>query len=192
MFKQVLALEPTNVKYLKRLVDAQTMAHTFDEAKSTLDKLAQEAPHDSELPLLQGHWWLAKGDAEQAIKAYLKVSREDGADAYCLAQIATSAAMRATESKARAIKLMEDLLSKLPEGISGSVQARVWCELGQDYDATGNHAKATQSYENGANQYRFEPSCQWFLCRAQGGEACKTYLQLEPHGRYADEARARH
>ncbi len=192
MFRQVLAMEPTNVKYLKRLAEAQTVAHSFDEAKTTLDKLATQAPHDSELPLLQGHWWLAKNDPEQAIKAYQKVSREDGADPFSLAQIATSAAMRTTDNKARAIKLMDDLLSKLPEGVSGSVQARVWCELGQDYEATGNHAKALQSYENGINQYRYEAGCQWLLCRAEGGEACKTYLQLEPHGRYADEARSRH
>ena len=191
--RKVAGSDPNNPKYLKKLAEAQTKGGMFADAKASLEKAGQLAPKDYDVHLLLGALAMAQHDYETALKQYEQISREDGGEPYTLAQLAISEAMRETGDKPKAVKHMEDFLSKIPEGTSSEMQSKLWCELGQAYEGTKNKAKATQSYQVGIEQYRFYADCHFFLCRVLGKgpeskEACKGYLTLEPRGRYAAEA----
>jgi tetratricopeptide (TPR) repeat protein len=196
----VAALQPItgaeckNVRLLNVMVQAQTRAKMFTEARATLQRAQALAPKDTGLTLLAGALLSAESNWPAAISTYQSVTPEAGGDLYTQAQLGIGSAMLLS-APSQAVVHLEGVLAKLPEGVSADMQARLLCQLGQAYEATQNKAKALQSYAFGIDKNRFVADCHFFQCRIlgpdpQGKEACKTYLTLEPHGRYASEAAA--
>jgi hypothetical protein len=129
-----------------------------------------------------------------AIAAYQAIGLDAGTDAYVQAQQGIGNALLATVP-AQAVAHLEGLLAKLPDNVSAQMQANLLCQLGQAYELTQNRAKAQQSYAFGIEKNRLVADCHFYQCRLLGNEpeakqACRTYLTLDPQGRFAAQAAA--
>ncbi|MEK7705119.1 MAG: tetratricopeptide repeat protein, partial [Myxococcota bacterium] len=162
--KAVVAKDPNNTRYYKALAEAQTVAGQLKEAKASLDRARQLAPQDVSITLLEGDRLAGQKQFDDAIAIYKSITVEAGADPYATAQIGISKALRDGGNKAKAVKHMEDVLANAPAGVTAEMQAKLWCELGVNYDATRNKDKAMQSFTVGIEQYRFYADCHYYAC----------------------------
>jgi tetratricopeptide (TPR) repeat protein len=104
-----------------------------------------------------------------------------------------SRALREAGKKAQANSHMEKFLENVPTTVKADLQAELWCELGQTYEALKNKEQALQAYTVGIEQYPYYADCHWFVCRLmkrgqEAKEACKRYLTVSPKGRYRERA----
>jgi tetratricopeptide (TPR) repeat protein len=104
--------------------------------------------------------------------------------------------MRESGKKPEAIKYLEDFLANVPGDVLQPEQARLWCELGVDYEVNKDKEHAERWYQQGIDTYRYEPSCHYYKCRLLGRgddakEECKQYLTLAPRGEFSEDARKR-
>jgi cellulose synthase operon protein C len=194
--RKATARQPNNVRYLKRFAEAQIKAKDFAGAKATLERAAQIAPADVELKILEGDRLRADKKWGDAIAAYKKVTREEGGIPFSNAQVGISAALRDSGKKADAVKHMTDVLEKAPVGIDPPTTAKLWCELGQNLEATKEIDRAMEVISSGLDAFRYYAPCNFYACRAMGRdpegiEYCKAYIALEPRGEFAAEAKRR-
>lgn len=190
--RHAAAKEPNNVRYYKKLAEAQFKSGDFNGAKASIERAGQLAPDDVDVKLLAGKKLREEKKFADAVTAYKVVTREMGGEPHAQAQIGISETMRESGKKAEAVKFMEDYLANAPSAIGPETQARLWCELGQGYEQTRNLEKARQSYMAGVDQFRFFPDCHYYLCRMGGAkESCKLYTTLAPTGEFAADAARR-
>lgn len=194
--RKAAAMEPNNVRYYRTLADAQIRSGDASGAKATLDRAAQLNPNDPELKVLEGDSLRAEKKYAQAIDVYKLIKKEHGGPILSRAAVGISAAMRESGKKPEAIKYLEDFLANVPGDVLQPEQAKLWCELGADYEANKDKEHAERWYQQGIDTYRYEPTCQYYMCRLLGRgdgavEACKTYLTLAPRGEFSEDARKR-
>ena len=194
--RKATSMEINNVAYIKRLADAQIRGKHFSEARTAIERGLQLAPKDTELRLLSGNLWAEQHDVSRAIQAYRQLTLDDGAEPFSRSQLAIAVALRESGARPAALKQVEDFLGQMPEAASADVQARLFCEMGQNYEGLKQKAKALEAYAQGIEKYRFYSGCHFFMCRLMGRgaaatAACKTYLTLDPRGKYAAEANQR-
>ena len=194
--RKAAAMEPNNVRYYRTLADAQVRSGDIDGAKATLDRASQLNPGDMELKVLEGDRLRADKKYPQAIEVYRLVKKENGGPLLARAALGISAALRDGGKKPEAIKHMEDFLANVPSDVMQPDQAKLWCELGVDYESTKDKEHAEKWYQQGIDTYRYEPNCHYYMCRLLGRgedakESCKTYLALAPRGEFAEDARKR-
>lgn len=195
--KKATEKAPKRVRYYKKLAVAQTRADQFDAAEATLSKAGELVPEDAEQTLLRGQLLLAKRQYDQAIETFESVKREDAdVGVYIDAQMGISNALRAAGRSKKAVSHMEDLLRNVPSGAGSRTQAKLWCELGRNFEATRSRKRALESYQNGIKQFPHYPACHFYVCRllrrgAQAQKACEKYLTLAPRGQFSRQAKRR-
>jgi tetratricopeptide (TPR) repeat protein len=191
--KKAAALDPNNCAYYKRLGEAQTCNDQPSDAKASYDRARQLCPKDTSLMLLEGERLFAAKKYDEAVEAFKKIRRDDGGVVFSRAQMGISRALREAGKKAQANKHMEKFFEDVPGAVKADLQAELWCELGQTYEALKNKEQALQAYTVGIEQYPYYADCHWYVCRLmkrgpEAKEACKRYLTVDPKGRYKDRA----
>jgi tetratricopeptide (TPR) repeat protein len=194
--KKTAALFPTNLSFMKKYLSACVAAGAVSEAKQGLEAAHRLAPKDVDLLLLQAEMAQLQHDAQDAEKIYRSIGQQDGNDAFTTAQLRLSALLRQRHHAEDAVTLMEGFLGKMPES-TPEQRSRSWCELGEAYAAAKNPHKATESFRQGIEAYRYNAACHQALCAVagdteEGQEACKTYATLEPQGRHDAAADGAH
>ncbi len=196
--QEAVKRNPDHIDYLRKLAEAQIQAKDFDGADKTLAHGISLAPKNSVLLLLKGERYVAAKKYKEAIAVYktVKIGENNDPIPFCDAQIGVSTALRLDKQAGKAAQYMEDFLGKAPSGVQPPMQAKLWCELGLDFDGKKEKERALTSFATGIEQFRFYPECHYYLCRSlgRGGEAaqaCKSYLALAPRGKYAADATRR-
>ncbi|MBC7793094.1 MAG: tetratricopeptide repeat protein, partial [Clostridia bacterium] len=188
--KAAASKAPNDPRYFKRLAEAQSAMGDSAAAKASLDRAAQLAPNDFEVKLLEGARLAKAKQYDQAIMQYDTIGKDLGAEAFARAQIAKAQAYIDSGRAGKAASSIEVFLGAVPSGTSKPLLAQTWCELGLAHEANKNHEAAMTAYQTGTDEFQYEPSCHWYLCRAGAGKSeCDLYATLAPNGEHAAEAR---
>jgi len=185
--------DANNVRYFKKLGDAQIRVGDAAGAKASLDRAAQFAPKDPELKLLAADLLYASKKYDDAIAAYKAVPEDAPADMLGQAAIGIARSYRDSARKPKSVEHLMKFMEQAP-AIGPEMTAKLWCELGISYDETKDKDKAQECFNTGVEQYRFYPECHYYMCRSLGPkdpsakEACSVYLALDPKGQFAADA----
>jgi tetratricopeptide (TPR) repeat protein len=198
--KEAVKMEPNDAQYLIKLAQAQIGAGDTAGAEQTIKRGLELAKDNAELLLARGDMLRTAKDYDEAIKAYeaLDLKTHTGPD-FAKAQIGIAAVHRERGKAPLAVKHIEDFLGKAPASVSKDpqLQAELWGELGQAYEAAGKDTKAEECYNVGVEQFRYYPDNHYQLCRMKGWKGaeaksfCALYITLAPRGKYAEEIKKR-
>lgn len=194
LLSQAAAAAPNDVFVQKKLAEAQIEAGQTKLAQATLQQVLALAPReDLDVMLLQGQLAAAAGNMAEAEKLFAGIPTTDGAIAFARGQLALASAMRRHGNATRSSAVLKALLAKVPEALAPDLLAQAWCELGQAYESQKDSTEALHCFDKGIDASRSVAECHFYRCRllgegAEGHEACKVYLALQPHGRYAKAA----
>lgn len=180
--KKAAAKASNSARVVKKLVSAQLGMGDTDGAEGSLKRAKEMAPDDSELKLLEGELLRRRKNFKEALALYKSVDRkEDGGNAFALAQIGLAASHREGGNGAKAVAFMTEFLGNVPGGVSKQTQAKLWEELGLSHLAIRDQDSAKQAFEACIDVYSVYPDCHCRLADAigRGGEAIEAAKRCE-------------
>ena len=148
IFAKQWAERPTvdNMRLGKKLLDATLSAHLYPEAAAMLGQASKLWPNDPELQLYQGRLHQGQHESAAALKSYQQLLRDDQSPYVAAAQIGMSQLLCEGGHAAQAVAQLEKFTAEMPETTPPDMVGRVWCALGQAYEAAHNKAKAASSF----------------------------------------------
>ena len=197
--KKAVELEPSNIAYLQKLVEAQTRSGDYSGAEVTLARASGLAPGRSQIVLLRADLLLEQKRFGDARSEYKKINATDHDTKSLVQATAGIARSHRGEGKASAaVSFLKGFLAKAPNKVQNNsvAKAELFTELGLSHEDNRKKNQAQASYRLAIETDATYADSHYYLCKSigRGGEArkaCAAYLEIAPLGKHAADARKR-